>query len=217
MPIRIKICGISRYEDAKAAASIGVDALGFIFYEKSPRYIAPKAAASIISQLPPFISRVGVFVDESPKKVIAVARAAGIDTLQLHGIESPSYCAKMPLPVIKAFSIDPTTDLSVLDQYRTAGFLLDTWSSDHRGGTGKTFDWSIAAEACRKSDRIILAGGLNSGNIEEVMEIVHPYGVDINSGVEIRPGEKNPHKMRQIVQLIRAWERGGGTWQRSRN
>ncbi len=209
MHMRIKICGITRYSDAKAAASLGVDALGFIFYEKSPRHISPESAATIIAQLPPFISRVGVFVDESPEKVIAIARAAGIDTLQLHGIESPSYCARMPLPVIKAFSINQGTDLSVLDQYRTAGFLLDTWSLDHRGGTGKTFDWSIAAEACRKSDRIILAGGLNPGNIEEAIETVHPYGVDINSGVEIRPGEKNPHKMRQLVQAIRSWERGG--------
>jgi phosphoribosylanthranilate isomerase len=211
MPIRIKICGITRYEDAKAAASIGVDALGFIFCEKSPRYITPKAAAIIIAQLPPFVSRVGVFVDESPEQVIAVARATGIDTLQLHGIESPSYCAHMPLPVIKAFAIDTATDLSILDHYQTTGFLLDTWSSDRRGGTGKTFDWSIAADACRKSDRIILAGGLNSGNIEEAIETVLPYGVDINSGVEIRPGEKNPHKIRQIVQVIRDWERGGGT------
>jgi phosphoribosylanthranilate isomerase len=210
MSTRIKICGITRYEDAKAAASIGADAVGFIFYEKSPRFIAPEAAAAIIAQLPPFISRVGVFVDEHPERVIAIARTAGIDTLQLHGMEPPSYCAMMPLPVIKAFSVDTGTDLSILDRYRTAGFLLDTWSPEHRGGTGRSFDWSIAAQACRKSDRIILAGGLNPGNIEEALSSVHPYGVDINSGVEIRPGEKNPHKMRQIVQIIRAWDRGEG-------
>jgi phosphoribosylanthranilate isomerase len=208
MPIRIKICGITRYEDAKAAASIGVDAVGFIFYPKSPRYIAPEDAAAIIAGLPPFISRVGVFVDETPERVVAIARTAGIDTLQLHGTESPEFCAMMPLPVIKGFSINAVTDLSKLDGYRTSGFLLDTWSPDQRGGTGKTFDWSIATEACRKSDRIILAGGLNPDNIREAVETVHPYGVDINSGVEIRPGEKNPHKMRELVQIVRSWDRG---------
>jgi phosphoribosylanthranilate isomerase len=211
MPTRIKICGITRCEDAKAAASIGVDAVGFIFYAKSPRYIAPEDAAAIIAQLPPFISRVGVFVDETPERVIAIARAAGIDTVQLHGAESPDFCAMMPLPVIKGFSIGSAADLAKLDGYRTSGILLDTWSSTHRGGTGKTFDWSLAAEACRRSDRIILAGGLNPDNIEEALEIVHPYGVDINSGVEIRPGEKNPHKMRQLVQVVRSWDYGDKT------
>ena len=194
MHMRIKICGITRYSDAKAAASLGVDALGFIFDTRSPRSISPESAATIIAQLPPFISRVGVFVDESPEKVIAIARASGIDTLQLHGIESPSYCARMPLPVIKAFSINQGTDLSVLDQYRTAGFLLDTWSSDHRGGTGKTFDWSIAAEACRKSDRIILAGGLNPGNIEEAIETSIPMVLISTAGSKSGPAKRIPTK-----------------------
>jgi phosphoribosylanthranilate isomerase len=209
MPIRIKICGITRYEDAKVAAGLGVDALGFIFYPKSPRYVAPDAAAAIIKQLPPFVSRVGVFVDEEIEKVVAIARATGIDTIQLHGAESPRYCLTMPLPVIKAFSIDPASDLSLLEQYTTAGFLLDTWSANRRGGTGKTFDWSIARTATIKYPRVILAGGLNPQNIEEAVSTVLPYGVDINSGVEIKPGIKNPRKMRDAVQTVRAWERSG--------
>jgi phosphoribosylanthranilate isomerase len=149
-----------------------------------------------------------VFVDEDPEKVVAIARAAGIDTVQLHGTESPRYCGKMPLPVIKAFSIEPTSDLSLLEHYHVSGFLLDTWASGRRGGTGRTFDWTIAKSACVKYDRIILAGGLNPTNLEEALETVHPYGLDISSGVEIKPGIKNPRKMHDAVRIVRAWERG---------
>jgi phosphoribosylanthranilate isomerase len=209
MAIRIKICGITRFEDAKVAAGLGVDALGFIFYPKSPRHITPDAAAAIIKQLPPFISRVGVFVDEDLEKVIQIARTAGIDTIQLHGSETPRYCSKIPLPVVKAFSIDSSTDISLLGQYSVSGFLLDTWASDRRGGTGKTFDWSIARTASTRYRNIILAGGLNPQNMEEAVSTVLPYGVDISSGVEIKPGIKNPRKIRDVVQIIRAWERGG--------
>jgi len=209
MTIRIKICGITRWEDARAAAGLGVDALGFIFYQKSPRYITPDAASAIIRQLPPFVSRVGVFVDEEIEKATAIARATGIDTIQLHGSESPRYCARVPLPVIKAFSIDLSSDLTLLRQYQVAGFLLDTWAGERRGGTGKTFDWSIARTATTRYRNVILAGGLNPQNIEEAISTVLPYGVDINSGVEIKPGIKNPRKIRDVVQIIRAWERSG--------
>ena len=208
MPIRIKICGITRYEDAKAAAEIGVDALGFIFYPKSPRSIAPESAAHIIRQLPPFISRVGVFVDETLERVMAVARATGIDTIQLHGNESPDYCSKLLLPVIKAFSVDASSDLNLLEAYHVAGFLLDTRDSERQGGTGKTFDWSIARKASAKFGRIILAGGLTPLNIEEALETVVPYGIDLNSGMEVRPGIKNPRKIREAVQIVGSWERG---------
>jgi phosphoribosylanthranilate isomerase len=197
MAVRIKICGITRFEDAKAAEGLGVDALGFVFYKRSPRYLPPEDAAAIIRQLPEI------------DRVVATARATNIDTIQLHGSESPRYCAKMPLPVIKAFSIEPSTDISLLGQYRgLAGFLLDTWAAGMRGGTGRTFDWSIARAACIKNDRVILAGGLNPTNIEEALEAVQPYGIDISSGVEIKPGIKNPRKMRDAVQVVRAWERG---------
>ena len=124
--MRIKICGITRVEDARAAAGLGVDALGFIFVPQSPRYITPQKAAEIIEQLPPFVSRVGVFVDEDPRRVLEAVRIAGIDTVQLHGSEDPRYCATLPLPVIKALSVSDNFDLSVIPTYKTAGILLDT-------------------------------------------------------------------------------------------
>lgn len=206
MSVRIKICGITRFEDARIAANLGVDALGFIFYKKSPRYIAPENASLIIRQLPPFVSRVGVFVDEEPHNVIDIVRQAGIDTIQLHGSETPEYCNQMPLPVIKTISIKPDTDLSILEKYKTSGILLDTWHDGMSGGTGKTFDWSIAKKICTRYGNIVLAGGLGPTNLEEALKMVYPYGVDINSGVEIMPGVKNPHKMRDAVRIVKNWK-----------
>src|SRR5690606_34800062 len=129
---------------------------------------------------------------EDPATVLEVIKIAGIDTLQLHGTESPEYCNSMPIPVIKAFSVEPTTDLSRLTSYDVSGFLLDTWSSDKWGGTGATFDWSVAIKACTLYKSIILAGGLGPSNIAEAIDTVRPFAVDVNSGVEISPGVKNP-------------------------
>lgn len=205
MIIRIKICGITRLADARVAVNLGVDALGFIFYPKSPRYIRPSAAAAIISKLPPLIAKVGVFVDETEKNIRSIIDTTGIDTLQLHGNEPPRFCANFNLPVIKAFSIGPGADLSILRQYKVSAFLLDTWHPDHRGGTGRVFDWSIAKEAAVQYP-IILAGGLGPVNVQEAIEMVCPYGVDINSGVEIKPGVKNPHKMREVLGIVRGFK-----------
>ncbi|MBD3320321.1 MAG: phosphoribosylanthranilate isomerase [Chitinivibrionales bacterium] len=206
MPVRIKICGITRYEDARIAAGLGADALGFIFYPESPRYIVPAAAKRIIAQLPPFISKTGVFVNETEEFIHAAIRESGIDTIQLHGNESPAFCARMPLPVVKAFSIDSNADIDLLGRYSVAGFLLDTWDKSLRGGTGKTFDWSIAEKACRKYPAVILAGGLGPTNISEALENVLPYGVDVNSGVEIKPGIKNPKKLKETITLAKNWK-----------
>jgi phosphoribosylanthranilate isomerase len=206
MGVRIKICGITRFEDARIAANLGVDALGFIFFKKSPRYIAPEDAAEIIRQLPPFISRVGVFVNEELPTVLEIARIARIDTLQLHGSESPDFCNQSPLPVLKAFSVKPDMDFDVLDTYKTAGFLLDTWNGNMYGGSGKTFNWTIAKNICSRFNNVIIAGGLGTSNIEEALDMVHPYGVDINSSVEIMPGVKNPHKMRDVIKIIKNWK-----------
>jgi phosphoribosylanthranilate isomerase len=203
MPYRIKICGITLYEDARAAISLGVDALGFIFYKKSPRYITPSAAADIIKKLPPFVARVGVFVDEDPKAVDDIIKKTGIDTIQLHGKELPWYCAGFACTVIKAFGIRCGFDISVLEGYRTAGYLLDTWDDTAKGGTGGTFDWSIAQAAAAKYGNVILAGGLNALNIEEALRTVRPFGVDLNSGVEIKPGVKNHYKMRDVVNIVK--------------
>lgn len=201
--MRIKICGITRYEDARVAASLGIDALGFIFYRQSPRYISPLDAAGIIKKLPPFISKVGVFVDETPQRVLEAAQISGIDTIQLHGDESPEYCAAMTLPVIKAFSVHDDFDPSALSAYKTAGYLLDTWDPERKGGSGRTFDWDRAIKACEVCDTIILSGGLGPSNIREAIETVRPYAVDLNSGVEISPGIKNPYKMREAAEIVR--------------
>jgi len=201
--MRIKICGITRLEDARAAAGLGVDALGFIFAPQSPRYISPIDAAEIIRRLPPFVSRVGVFVDEDPRRVIEAAQVSGIDTIQLHGSETPRYCASMPLPVIKALSVSDDFDLAAIATYKTAGILLDTWDPERKGGSGRTFNWQVAIDACRKCDSLILSGGLGPSNIREAIETVCPYAVDLNSGVEAGPGVKNHTKMREVVAVIR--------------
>jgi phosphoribosylanthranilate isomerase len=201
--MRIKICGITRLEDARAAAGLGVNALGFIFVPQSPRYITPLGAAEIIKRLPPFVSRVGVFADEDPRLLLETALIAGIDTIQLHGGESPDYCASMPLPVIKALPVTDDFDISVIPTYKTSGILLDTWDSKRKGGSGRTFDWKIAIDACRKCDSLILSGGLGPSNIKEAIETVHPFAVDLNSGVEAGPGMKNLQKMREVVSIVR--------------
>lgn len=205
MPVRIKVCGITRYEDAKIAAHLGVDALGFIFYQKSARYIQPSAARQIVQRLPPFISRVGVFVNEDARTVNRIAGEVGLDTVQLHGDESPEYCDRFTLSVIKAFSVSADFDLSTVNAYRVNGVLLDTWDRDSHGGTGKSFDWRIAQRATLTHDTVVLAGGLGPSNLKDALDAVHPYAVDLNSGVEIRPGEKNPHKLRDAVRIIRSW------------
>ena len=201
--VRIKICGITRYEDARVAANLGADALGFIFYPQSPRYITPVNAAEIIKKLPPFISRVGVFVDEDPNRVVEIIKLAKLDTVQLHGNESPQYCAAMPVPVIKVFSVHDESDISKLSDYKACGYLLDTWSPDRRGGTGKVFDWSVAVKACSIYNTIILSGGLGPSNLQEAIETVRPFAVDVNSGVEISPGIKSPPKMRDAISIVR--------------
>ncbi|HON09608.1 MAG TPA: phosphoribosylanthranilate isomerase [Chitinispirillaceae bacterium] len=206
MSLRVKICGITRYDDARIASNLGVDALGFIFYSKSPRNISPSAAREIINQLPPFISKVGVFVNQNIKDVISIAQVSGIDTVQLHGSETPDMCSRIPYPVIKSFSVKPDSDLTLLESYHTAGILLDTWHEQMYGGTGDTFDWEIARKACEKFDNIILAGGLNPSNLEEALRSVQPYGVDLNSGLELKPGIKNPIKMREAIRIIKNWK-----------
>ncbi|MDD5673999.1 MAG: phosphoribosylanthranilate isomerase [Chitinivibrionales bacterium] len=207
MPVRIKICGITRYDDAKVAVNLGVDALGFIFYPQSPRFIHPLDARDIIRRLPPYIARVGVFVDDTEEAIRAIAAQTGVDTIQLHGAEPPALCeALQPFPVIKAFCVQTGFDVAQLQRYPAQGFLLDTWSEKVKGGSGGAFDWSIARRATTSFANIILAGGLNPGNIAEALEKVEPYAVDFNSGLEVRPGIKNPYKMREAVAIVKNWK-----------
>jgi len=206
MSVRIKICGITRYEDARIAINLGVDALGFIFYQKSPRFISPSDASDIIRQLPPFVSRVGVFVNETPDTILDIVAKTGINTIQLHGNENPNFCNQFFLPVLKAFSVKPDSDLSIIDNYKISGILLDTWNDAMHGGSGKPFNWTIAKNICAAHNNVIIAGGLGPSNIEEALSALNPYGVDINSGVEIMPGVKNPHKMRDVIKIIKNWK-----------
>jgi len=205
MSVRVKICGITQYEDAHTAVGLGVDALGFNFYPGSPRFVEPRVARDIIRRLPPFVAKVGVFVDEDPAKVREVAEYTGIDTLQLHGSETPEYCAQFTQSVVKAFRVARDLPRPDYDAYPVSGYLLDTWDAASKGGTGRTFDWTIAREACVSHANIILAGGLGPSNLQEALEAVRPYAVDLNSGVEVKPGVKNPHKMGDAIRIVRSF------------
>jgi phosphoribosylanthranilate isomerase len=173
--------------------------LGFVFYSASPRNISLEKAAEIIRKLPPFVQTVGLFVDEKLTTVNDIADRCGLDVVQLHGDEAPDYCLSVRRRVIKAFRIKDISTLDLLPQYQVAGYLLDAWSATAHGGTGKTFDWEIAAEAVRKGLSIVLAGGLTPENIAEAVKTVRPYAVDVSSGVEGAPGRKDKHKIINFI------------------
>lgn len=197
---RIKICGITNYDDALAAINYGADALGFVFYSKSPRAIIPEEAIKIISILPPFVTTVGVFVDKSKREIEKIASYTGVDVIQLHGSEPPEYC-DFNKKLIKAIRVKELSDLEPLNRYKNiSAFLLDTYSKDVIGGTGQIFNWEIAVEA-KKFGRIILAGGLTPENIEEAVKLVQPYAVDVASGVEgTKKGIKDHKKLRLFIE-----------------
>jgi len=191
-PVRVKICGITRAEDALIAVEVGADALGFIFYEESPRSITPSAARDIVAKLPPFIAKVGVFVNEEVSKVREIAAEVGLTTLQLHGEESPAYCEEVGLSVIKALRVRGEEDIHNISSLNVAALLLDTYKKGQIGGTGEVFDWALALKALGKSNRpIILSGGLTPDNVAEAVKRVRPYAVDVSSGVEKSPGIKD--------------------------
>lgn len=195
--VKVKICGITNLDDAQKAVAFGADALGFVFYKGSPRYIHPDEAEKIIMALPPFITTVGVFVDESKNEVQRIIRHTGIDTVQFHGHEPPEACI-IPKRVIKAIRVKELSDLEPLKHYHVSAFLLDTYTPDLLGGTGKLFNWDIALEA-KQFGKIILAGGLDPDNIEKAVRWVHPYGVDVSSGVEEEKGKKDHVKVALFI------------------
>ena len=208
---RVKMCGTTRLEDALAAVLYGVDALGFILYPKSPRYITPEDVAVICRQLPPFVDRVGVLVNESIESAVRCVDVAGFSYLQLHGSESSHYCRELKnelphLKIIKAFRVGEETQKEEFESYEgyVDGFLLDTYAKGDKGGTGKIFDWSLIADF-KLNRPLILAGGLTSENIIRAVSNVEPYGVDINSGVEIRPGEKDHARLKEVMEQIISW------------
>ena len=196
---KVKICGITNLEDALKAVDAGADALGFVFYSASPRHIFPEHAAAIIRQLPPFVHTVGLFVNEELAIVNATANQCGLDVVQLHGEEPPAFCDSIQRRVIKAFRVKDITTLDSLLQYHVAGYLLDAWSPAAHGGTGQTFNWEIAAEATKRGHRIVLAGGLTPDNVFEAIKRVRPYAVDVSSGVESTPGNKDGDKIRSFI------------------
>ncbi|HMK42867.1 MAG TPA: phosphoribosylanthranilate isomerase [Dissulfurispiraceae bacterium] len=196
--LKIKICGITNAEDALAAAEYGADALGFVFYSGSPRHVAPESARSIIEQLPPFITTVGVFVNEAVENICRIQAETGVGVVQLHGEELPDVCLAFP-HAIKAFRVRTLTDLAPFSRYHADAFLLDAYSPGAYGGTGQIFNWDIAVEA-KKFGRIILAGGLTPDNIARAIDHVRPYAVDVSSGVEERKGKKDLEKVRLFIQ-----------------
>jgi phosphoribosylanthranilate isomerase len=204
----IKICGITRLEDALCAAACGVDAVGFIFHPASPRYIAPERAGAIIAALSEGITTVGVFVNHKRETVERTVELCGLDMIQFHGDESPAYCRHFPPErVIKAVSPATPEELRTLDAYRVRALLIDARDAGRRGGTGKRSDWNLAVKI-REKRPLILAGGLNPENIGEALAAVAPRAVDINSGCESSPGIKDHARMRRIIGLIRETTQG---------
>jgi len=209
--VKVKICGITNWADAKQAVDAGADFLGFNFYAKSPRHIQPSKAREIIRRLPKRISSVGVFVNEDEEKIRGTARAVGLDALQLHGEESPAEVARLrrTLPVIKAVRVGKSFRPAQLSKFkRASGILLDGFDKRLRGGTGKTFDWRVARRA-KLYRRIFLAGGLTPENIGEAIRTAQPYAVDVCSGVEARPGKKDPKRVRALMDVVRAARKNG--------
>ncbi len=203
--VRVKICGIQRKEEANMAVSCGAEGVGFIL-AKSPRRLPPEKVREICRSLPPFISRVGVFVDEDPALVREIAEEGFLDVLQFHGREDPSDLVGFRQKVVKALAVRNEESLKELDCYRSVAdaWLLDTFMPDLAGGTGKTFNWSLARRV--KGDKpLILAGGLNQDNILKALDQVKPYAVDVSSGVEIE-GKKDFNKIKNFIYKVRCWK-----------
>jgi phosphoribosylanthranilate isomerase len=202
--VRVKICGITKWEDAKLCADLGAHAIGLNFYEASPRCITPFAATELIRRLPLFVAPVGIFVNWDAAPVAALCKALKLAAAQLHGDETPQVVDSVVryLPVIKALRMGQGTDKLDFSSYRgVAAFLLDSALSGHYGGTGTTGNWHLARGAAQ-SQRIILAGGLTPENVAEAIRIVRPYAVDVASGVELRPGKKDPVKLRTFFDEV---------------
>lgn len=204
--VKVKICGITSAEDAEVAVTAGADALGFVMYRKSPRFVEPAIARAIISELPPFILPIGVFVNEEAGRVRTLMDQCGLALAQLHGDESASYCESLGRPALKALRVKNREAFLALAEFQgranVRGFVIDAHSDHAYGGTGQTVDWAVAAEVAR-SVPILLAGGLTPSNLAEAIRQVHPYGVDVSSGVEARPGKKDPSKVKAFIEAAR--------------
>ncbi|WP_027364575.1 phosphoribosylanthranilate isomerase [Desulfotruncus alcoholivorax] len=198
--VKVKICGITGADTALAAVEAGADALGFVF-APSRRRIQPEAARAIIAQLPPFVARVGVFVNSSPAEIEQIARYCGLTAVQLSGDEPPGYSLNLSLPVIRSLRVGNGKPVPGLNGFRADAFLFDTYCEKSYGGTGKTFDWSLLENmACPKP--LLLAGGLNPFNVREAVRTVRPYAVDVSGGVET-DGQKDTQKIKEFIALAK--------------
>jgi phosphoribosylanthranilate isomerase len=207
--VRVKICGITNAADALAAVEAGANLLGFNFYEKSARYLTESAAAKIRSQVPENVESVGIFVNASAADIAALCNSLKLHAAQLHGDEPPEAVAELTrsVPVIKAFRVEPEFSLKTFGEYSDAfAFLLDAATPGQYGGTGRTTDWDVARRAA-KDHRIILAGGLKVENVAAAVRIVRPYGIDVASGVESKPGKKDHGRLREFIQEVRRGEK----------
>jgi phosphoribosylanthranilate isomerase len=199
----VKICGVTTPEDALLAAELGASAVGFVFWPHSPRYIEPIAARAIVTRLPPFITPVGVFVNQPIPTVLAIARFARLGAVQLHGDESPEEYESLPTRVIKAIALGDAKDGErAANVPSSAMVLLDAHDPVRRGGTGRAVDWSVASAVARRRP-VILSGGLHAGNVVAAIAAVNPYGIDVSSGIESRPGRKDPAKLRALFAALR--------------
>jgi len=197
--VKVKVCGITSFKDALAAVAAGADALGFVFYRKSPRYITPVRAQGITQLIPERIMKVGVFVNAPHERVKKIARQCGLDMLQLHGEESPAYCGSFKgYKVIKAFRMRPGSDTSALSRYRTYAWLFDSFDRSRRGGTGRAFDWKLL-RSLKPGRRVFLSGGLNPANVGRAVRLIKPAWVDVSSSVESAPGKKDYGKLKKFI------------------
>jgi phosphoribosylanthranilate isomerase len=208
--VRVKICGMTRAEDAILAVRLGVHALGFVF-APSPRQVSPESVREIVRGLPPLVQTVGVFVNEDPARIREIVSFCGLDLIQLHGDESPADCEALMPRTVKAFRLKDEASLAAIKPYqgKVRAALFDAYAEEKRGGTGKTLDWDLAARGKELEIPIILAGGLAPGNVRKAVSTVRPFAVDVNSGVEERPGRKSPALMERLMEIVRTLEPGG--------
>ena len=199
---RVKFCGLRHKDDVADAVALGVDALGFVFYEPSSRYVAPEDAAILTCAVPAFLTRVGLFVNENAETIKRIFEIARLNLIQYHGEESPEFCDSVGLPYIKAFRVQQDMDVcGAMDRYPNAsGFLLDAYVKGQPGGTGERFDWGLIP---RSYAPIILAGGLTPDNAKDAIEQVAPWALDVSGGIESKPGRKDPDKMARFMDACR--------------
>ena len=199
MRTRTKICGITRLEDAKASILAGCDALGFVFYKESPRYIALDAFKVIVKELPPFVTKTGLFVNADPAEIEEAIQSGFVNVLQFHGDETPDFCRQFNFPYIKAVAVSSSVDLIqyAKDFHDAEALLLDAYHEHLKGGTGQTFDWNLIPQSLSKP--IVLAGGLTVDNVKEAIKKVKPYAVDVSGGVEESKGIKNSLKIQAFI------------------